>query len=885
MALEVMFAKRNLNWTWLSRVFWLIASCVAYSSSLPLQAQIQLPAIDPTGTRIFTPGSTTLLGPFHSGQTGRSGLFQHHNAPGDQHPGVHGSIFGRSNTNTSPVEPAFKHPGSNISSCAGDGKCGPSCKHIIPKINLPERPGKAGEIILTPSRIIAPVGSEVVVLAGLCGGDGHFVLNQPLEWMISNDSVGQLIEVGGMEHPTFNRMVPPTSKKFDGQYATGRTGLKEKVVTRGTPTPCDDIDLVKGQTYVSVASASPGTTYLTAVAPKAAGWDKRRATTIIHWVDGVWSIPLPVRATSGTLQPLTTTVARVSDSKGIPNWKIRYSIVDGAPAEFAPTGSQQAEVETNTEGQGTVQIRQQAGKLTPGTTNVRVDVIRPSMLGEPELVVESGVTSVTWSSPALAITAKGPESAALNQAYNYRLEITNPGDQIAQSVIVRTDDFTEDLKFISSNPKPAEYGRSLQWDLGNINPGEPPRIIDIQMKGESRGMKRLCFTVESQTDRLSTEACAETEVAAPCLGLEITGNTGGVVGQQATFNIDIFNQCDEPLENVKLTASYEAGLSVPGMGNPITMEIGRLEFGEHRQVPLIFDLASPGDQCFILSVTADGNHTATSRRCIEVRQASVGSATLKVEGAPLVQLNDRVEARVRIANNGNTPLRDVIIVNKFSPSLRPESSTDGISVRWADNDLLFGISEIPPGQEVSLVVTYIAADVDGNAFSQFSMTQPLQVEDRLPLRIDQRVGGGQPSPNGPIGIPNDPAGGLSVQVTSPANTIAANNSDKARVAFKVKNTRATPLRNVEVLMLVPTGLTLVGFDDQDRVLQIDTARSNNRQYFIQTRKELRAGEELSFLADVSGDRPGQMLFEVHAISADTTNAERGQATINVTPAQ
>ena len=111
---------------------------------------------------------------------------------------------------------------------------------------------------MTPSRIIAPVGSEVVVLAGICGGDGYYVLNQPLEWMLSNDSVGQFIEIGGMHHPTFNQVVPPSAKKVNGQYAHGRTGLKDRMLTRGTPTPADDIHAFKGQAYTSLSSASPG---------------------------------------------------------------------------------------------------------------------------------------------------------------------------------------------------------------------------------------------------------------------------------------------------------------------------------------------------------------------------------------------------------------------------------------------------------------------------------------------------------------------------------------------------------------------------------------------------------------------------------------------------
>ena len=126
------------------------------------------------------------------------------------------------------------------------------------------------------------VGSEVVVIAGICGSDGFFAVNQPLEWILSNDSVGQFVEIGGMHHSTFNKLIPPSSRKFDGQYAWGRTGLKNQILSRGTPTPVDDIELRKGQTFVSVSSASPGTSYVTGVAPKAEGWDRRKASTIIH---------------------------------------------------------------------------------------------------------------------------------------------------------------------------------------------------------------------------------------------------------------------------------------------------------------------------------------------------------------------------------------------------------------------------------------------------------------------------------------------------------------------------------------------------------------------------------------------------------------------------
>ena len=376
-------------------------------------AQLRVPAIDPSGTRVFLPcgNGTTLLTPFggckKNAVAGPVAV-----APNPVYQPQSFSTFPPAPVMPPPApqQPAFQHPPTPPPCGAKVVSSGPR-KHLVPKIKGIKTAGERGQIIITPSRIVAPVGSEVVVLAGICGGDGYFVKNQPLEWMLSNNSVGEFIEVGGMHHSTFNKLVQPTATKFSGQYARGRTGIKTISLSRGTPTTADDIDLVKGQTFVSVSSSSPGTSYVTSVAPKAEGWDKRRASTIIHWVDGQWSVPAPARATAGTLFPLTTVVSRTGDGKGLKGWEVRYAIVGGAPAEFAPTGSKTADTTTNSEGQATVQIRQPDRQFEPGTTQIRVDIVRPPIFGEPELVVESGITTVTWSAPALTIRASGPRKA------------------------------------------------------------------------------------------------------------------------------------------------------------------------------------------------------------------------------------------------------------------------------------------------------------------------------------------------------------------------------------------------------------------------------------------------------------------------------------------
>ncbi len=357
---------------------------------------------------------------------------------------------------------------------------------------------------------------------------------------------------------------------------------------------------------------------------------------MIHWVDGQWSVPAPSQATAGTVFPLTTVVSRTSDGGGLKGWDVRYAIVGGAPAEFAPTGSKTAETTTNSEGQATVQIRQPVGQFEPGTTQVRVDIVRPPIFGEPELVVESGITTVTWSAPALTIRAAGPRQADFDTPFNYRVEITNPGDQVARGVIVRTKNLDDGVEFISSTPKHTEYGRQFEWQLGDVIPGIPAKTIDIQWKSKKRGNIDMCFEVISTTDRLQTEACAPTEIVVPCIGFSITGPTTAKVGDEITFNLNVENQCDGPLENIQVRVNYDSGLTRPGKTSPATYAYDVLQFGESRSLPLTFTAQSPGSLCFDVEITAKDVRPKLTRRCVEVRTASGVDPDIVDDSSPLV---------------------------------------------------------------------------------------------------------------------------------------------------------------------------------------------------------------------------------------------------------
>ena len=878
-------------------------------------SSLRIPRIDPTGRSIFLPASdtTSLIGA-QSGSVGLPQISQPlpsvpsvNPIPAAQQtpaPTLQAPVIPNQNLAQGSSGPAFQQP-AVPPPCDGRVKR-TSHKKLTPDPNRKLTPGQAGQMLMTPSRIIAPVGSEVVVIAGICGSDGFFAVNQPLEWILSNDSVGQFVEIGGMHHSTFNKLIPPSSRKFDGQYAWGRTGLKNQILSRGTPTPVDDIELRKGQTFVSVSSASPGTSYVTGVAPKAEGWDRRKASTIIHWVDGNWSIPTPVQATAGTVTALTTLISD-TEGRGLKDWPVRYSIVGGAPAEFAPAGSQTAESKSNTDGQATVQIRQPAGQFAPGTTQVRVDVVRPSLFGQPELVVESGVTTVDWSAPALTLRAIGPRVTEQGSPFTYRVEVSNPGDQVARNVIVRTKDLDDSIEYISSTPKPTEYGRQYEWNVGDVTPGAPAKIVDMQLKTEKLGNIGLCFEVLSQEDRLQTEACAETEIVQPCINLVIEGPGNVQVGDQANFLLRVENRCDQPLENVEMTITYDPGLVRPGKSNPAKIRLvdnGLMQVNQSETFPFTAIAQGAGQQCLNVTVTADGVRPERQTACVNVNDPSGGTPISNVPSSPSVSESDAIGLNVSraqaitVSNQNGQPetvsrinvdvtnrtnqvmenvnlfaastesLTAIAMTEEFIPNMRP--SEDG-------RELIVGLPRIEPGQTLGLAFDYASTQNDPNANVLFSVasnqgvTASQKVDVPPPNSRNNAAPGARDfgSSQG-IAIPSDPAvGGPNVLDRDPVGINARFNQRtvqagaKVNFEFSITNNTNQPLTNVDIDFTVPNSLSITN-------LQASDGSRLESPTIVQRIGRMEPGQTINFSAETTaGSIPGPATMEVRVRSDET----------------
>ena len=160
-------------------------------------AGLRVPRIDPSGERIFI-------------------------WPRDQVPPA---VPASANLQAPPVftDPVFPQPALPANaSIPPNTIAGQPISGLIPP--LPQ-----DRLTITPDRVLAPVGSEVILKAGLCTRENFLLTDSKIEWLIARDSAGEFVELGGrglLQNPLLPWNKP---KKIDNQFC-------DRLYSQGTST-------------------------------------------------------------------------------------------------------------------------------------------------------------------------------------------------------------------------------------------------------------------------------------------------------------------------------------------------------------------------------------------------------------------------------------------------------------------------------------------------------------------------------------------------------------------------------------------------------------------------------------------------------------------------
>ncbi len=830
---------------------------------------LSLPAIDPNGGRIFSGQTTTLVSPHGTGNgyPSQSPMFQ---APPEPKKCVHGTPAGTD---------------GNADGCQ-------MCQHSN-KEDASDLRGRCGELLLTPTRIVAPVGGEVILLAGICGKDGMLVTGEPIEWMLSPESVGQFVEVGddakGQRRSFWASTAPITPKveKLGIDYARGRTSSEASRITRGTARKDDDLPIRKGQTWLSMSSPSEGVSKVTVMAPDSDAWDKRRQTATIYWVDASWEFPRPQIAMSGQSATLVTKVLRAEGFAPAEGWIVRYRSLNPELARFLPGYAEVAEQTVDRNGNATIETinMSQPGLITQtnGTALIEIEISRPQQATEnmPELPLARGTVEVTWNAPDLNLRVSGPEIAVPGQPLAYAATLENIGFSQAENTILSMA-IPNGMNIQSiSVPPTRQTATALAWEIGPLGPRQA-FDVEVVVAASTDMDARIVFEA-THAPGVQKSAVVSTLVQKPELVLSVQSDPSKPqveIGDAANFTIKLTNTGNQTISDVVVILDAEPGLAhVRDGAAQVTRQIGFITPGQSLDVSAQFVVQRDGELKLTATAQAINQVLASGQAFVRGVPATVKRPTVELNlsastGANAIAINTESMVQLLVRNSGSIPIRNLMASIKYDPALLPRVASAGYEQNTANQTLWWRVPELPAGTSIDFKINFIAVSPSANA----QVVAQIETQDRsitemrnvgIPV-VELNTGtnsggtfggsggpaaGGAPGsagiggtgggPGGTSGVPGNevpPKTDLLVAIDPVNNSVRLN--AESQYVIRIRNQSTVNQQRVEMLLQLPEGVRVrdlrgmtegkYSFDETGRRITTEP---------IQT---LRPGEEYSY---------------------------------------
>lgn len=831
-----------------AKLLWVVCGslCILLSGCKTLT----LPAINPNGGTIFSGQTTTLVSP-HGANNGYPAQGPAYQTPPEPKKCMHGVPMG------------------------GDGKTGHPCKLCKGgHTTADEARARCGELLLTPTKLVAPVGGEVILLAGICGKDGMLVTGEPIEWMLSPESVGQIIDVGDnnqsqKQHLFKKHQNQSDAGKIDVDFARGRTSTEPGKITRGTSRTDDDLPIRKGQTWLSLSSPSEGVSKVTVMAPESEAWDKRRQTATIYWVDARWEFPQIQQAQSGQQITLVTKVSKADGLVPAEGWIVRYRSLNPEIARFLPQYGEVFEKYVDRNGNAVVDL---VNMLQPNTISksnasalIEVEVVRPGQSSEnmPELPLGRGTVQVTWSSAEINLIARGPEVAVPGQPLSYGATIQNEGLAQAENVVL-TAAVPNGMTLKSITPEPnRRTGNNMSWDIGVLGSRQ---ALDVQLVVEATSEMDARVVFEATgAPGIQKNAVVSTLVQKPQVTLSINPDPATsqvAVGELATFNMKLTNTGNQTITNLVVFLEAGPGLTHARDGaREVSRPVEYLAPGQ--SVPLSAQFLAEREGELTIKATARTANQILTGSAATIRAMPSTQRMPQVEldmrattGANPIAVGTATSVQLFVRNTGPVAVRNLIVTIKYDPALTPTGASAGFEPMYANQILRWRLPELPVGTTTDYQMNFSGGQISNDA----QVLGTIESEDRS-VRVMKNVGipivqAGVPS----SGIPanpaptspqptNPPAGVMPAPATDLAVSIepvsrAARLNEQSDYIITVRNASAINQQQVSLVLQVPEGLQVndvrgpaassYQFDEAGRILTMDP---------IQT---LRPGDQVAY---------------------------------------
>jgi len=764
-----------------------------------------LPRIDPTGEHVFlwpkdqkAPASSVPANAFGSAPPG--------------------------NISVPPVrtDPVFPPPSPVVSPATS---LTPGSPPAASSPSLPAPATAQDRLVVTPGRLLAPVGSEVLLRGGICTAKGYFLKDQRIDWSLSGQDAGHFVALSGRGWMK-PALMPWNQPKIHGNhYATGYTTAMKAKLTRGTADPADDVQIRSGEAWVSISAPVEGTSHVTAFTPAIDSWQHRQASATIYWVDVQWVFP-PAEVSGGAgPQVLATTVTRQTDGQPLKGWLVRYEVASGGGARVGRQSGQVVEMATGANGMARVEV---APTHSAPSSQIKMQLIRPAGWHgseTPRLVVGSGLSTIRWSGNS-----------------NY---LSSPND-------------TPPVSPVPPAGLTPPIGPPPTTPIGPAAPAATPHPASALP--------------------LAPSATA----AKPRLELEIRGDPTAQVGKQVRFQVQIHNRGNAPATGIVMNDRFDPGLSHLG-DHDRTLEIenkgvGTLAPGDSRALFLTFDVLKAGQLCHDVTVTSLEGARDQRRACITAIQPppelKPGLKVIK-DGDHLKNVGEIALFTVVIKNTGQVPLINVQVVDQYNEALQPRPP--GPSYQTLPGRVLWQYPKLAVGESKRVEIECLCLQPAKKACSLVKVTAVGEGSSRELVAVGEHcveiaARSAAASPGATAAAPRE---NLQMEILSTANPVREGTGITFQIV--VKNNAAVPDEQVALRVRFPPELT----PDTSEVQANVQVRAVGNELQFEPVATLRPAESLPFTIPATANRSGQARIDASLVSRNMPQGIQKTETVEI----
>ena len=305
-------------------------------------------------------------------------------------------------------------------------------------------------------------------------------------------------------------------------------------------------------------------------------------------------------------------------------------------------------------------------------------------------------------SPAIQVEWVKKSDSHVGQEFTCELVVKNTGSAAATNIELSAF-FSENVRLLRADPKPAHTEDYLSWTLAGLAAGE----------SESIAITMLPLSAEEITTqaevRFSSAVSGRFDVSQPMLAVNLSGPEQVLIGEAASQTITVTNPGTGVASNVKIEALIPDGLE-HARGTRLLMDLGALHPGESRKVRLPLAAVAGGDHLINVSASADADLVDKTITQVSVIAPQVAAS---IDGPSLRYLGRRATYTLNVTNDGHAETENVRLMHKVPEGFKLVSLEQGAQYDAKNRMINWYVGHLDSGDSASLDVTF-ACDAIGS---------------------------------------------------------------------------------------------------------------------------------------------------------------------------